>query len=66
MNLKCVIVDELPDKCQNCDFERFDGNTGSYCVITNEYLYNIDHIDHNKRHPTCPLKPDNINIVEKE
>ena len=58
MNLKFVVVDELPENCEKCDFERFDGNVGCFCAITNECLYKINHLDHNKRHSTCPLITD--------
>ena len=65
MKLISVIVDKVPDKCSNCDFERFDGNKGSFCVFEEVgELYRSDMPDSNKRHPSCPLVPDLESLVK--
>lgn len=66
MKINAVIVDELPESCEKCDLERYSGNMGSFCAVTNKYLYSTDHLDHTKRHPDCPLIPDLESIVDEQ
>ena len=57
MEIKRIIVDELPESCYNCRFpEAFHYATEWKCTITGKYMGDCD----KRRHKDCPLD------VEKE